>query len=122
MIGGGVSRTWRAAAGIGTSARSSATTSMDFIYDSCSEEKAGCLTGHFFSGFRARVRPRRLEARKSRDDRSVIARAELSLDDTALDPGEDRLAGQDVVQPPADVARLQVAPRSPPPEHLAVFR
>ncbi len=52
----------------------------------------------------------------------MVARAEFALNDAALDTGEDRFAGQDVVQPPADVARLHVAPRGPPREHLIVPR
>ena len=36
------------------------------------------------------------------------------------DPREERRAGEDVVEPPADVALPHVAPRRPPREHLVV--
>src|SRR5712671_516687 len=55
-----------------------------------------------------------------RHDRRVVARTDLGLHRAARGPHRTRLAGQDVVEPPADVALPHVAPGRPPAEESIV--
>src|SRR4051812_18697101 len=69
-----------------------------------------------------RYSPRRTELSKGRHDRSVVARADVALDGTGCRAAGERLAGQHVIESPADVALPHVAPRRPPGEQALVVR
>src|SRR5437867_4395705 len=62
----------------------------------------------------------RARLRECRDDRRVIARADLLLHRTRDHTRGERRARHDVIEPPADVALPQVAPRRPPREQAVV--
>src|SRR5438552_14876566 len=89
----------------GTSARTAHPTTPAF---------GGLVAGGF--GNPSRV-PKSIEAR---DDRRVIAGAVLAVGDAADRAGGERLAGEHVVDAPAQVALAQVAPGRPPGEELLV--
>src|SRR5262245_66177881 len=72
--------------------------------------------GHRLSaiGYRPSDVGRRASLRKRRDDRGVVAGADVGGDGTGDRRGGKRAAGEHVVDAPADVALAEVPPGCPP--------
>src|SRR6187549_3388771 len=53
---------------------------------------------------------------------TVVARAEFALDDAGPRARRERFTREEIVQTPADISLLQIAPRRPPREEIGVVR